>query len=269
MMRGVDGRKMRTRVKGRPALVKSLGALLVRVTRFGQHRARTPDDRQWAAAVADAVAQALAVARAPEEPAPRGRLRLEDIAEVVSEGTDTAALSVGDAAQEAAHPRGSVSSVSHGAVPKRFSAAQLLRARYQLWLLTFPPPDGAPQDDALWEPVFVLEVWRELFAPLALADNRDGLRAAIADQAAHLGTSSAWVLAAHEADLMWDLILIGAGKLIEPFETDLQPRQLIATYLAADFDAGLESVCAGWRVLASANRAPVGAREGTSSARTH
>jgi hypothetical protein len=38
-----------TRVKGRPALMKRLRALLVAVHRFARARARTPDDVQWAA----------------------------------------------------------------------------------------------------------------------------------------------------------------------------------------------------------------------------
>jgi len=62
-MRELVGRSMRTRVKGRPALVRRLTALLVATQRFGVLRASTDDDRRWAAKVIDALVTALGVAR--------------------------------------------------------------------------------------------------------------------------------------------------------------------------------------------------------------
>lgn len=50
------------RVKGRPALVRSLRSLLLRVHRFGRARATTADDRVWTARVLDQLLAALAVA---------------------------------------------------------------------------------------------------------------------------------------------------------------------------------------------------------------
>ncbi len=66
------------RIKGRPALPRSLAGLLVRVYRFGLHRATTPGDRKWAARVADAVAAALAAAREPDGRDPAVTRQLED-----------------------------------------------------------------------------------------------------------------------------------------------------------------------------------------------
>ena len=51
-----------SRIKGRPALVRSLRGLLLRVHRFGRGRARTPQDMQWAARVLDSLYAALATA---------------------------------------------------------------------------------------------------------------------------------------------------------------------------------------------------------------
>lgn len=47
-MKGVDGSRMHTRVKGRPAIEKSLRALHRRVYRFATCRQITPQDYQWA-----------------------------------------------------------------------------------------------------------------------------------------------------------------------------------------------------------------------------
>lgn len=43
---------MRTRVKGKPVLVRSLMSLELRVIRFGQLRANRPEDLRWAAETA-------------------------------------------------------------------------------------------------------------------------------------------------------------------------------------------------------------------------
>lgn len=51
------------RVVGRPAIVRSLHGLHLRVCRFAQHRATTELDQRWAARTLDAIADALVVAR--------------------------------------------------------------------------------------------------------------------------------------------------------------------------------------------------------------
>ena len=61
-MRELDSRRCPSRVKGRPAIVKSLRALLLRTHRFGRHRARTADDIRWAGALVAALTSALAAA---------------------------------------------------------------------------------------------------------------------------------------------------------------------------------------------------------------
>ena len=64
-MRGVDPaviRAMRTRVKGRPALIRRLHGLRLAVSRYGRLRAETDADRRWAACLADALDAAAAVA---------------------------------------------------------------------------------------------------------------------------------------------------------------------------------------------------------------
>lgn len=53
----------KTRVKGKPALTKSLGGLLIRAQRFARCRATTPADCWWAARVIEALEHAYAVAR--------------------------------------------------------------------------------------------------------------------------------------------------------------------------------------------------------------
>jgi hypothetical protein len=61
-------------VKGRPAIVKSLRALLIRTHRFGRHRARTADDIRWAARLIDALTTALSCASPGDDAAhPEGR----------------------------------------------------------------------------------------------------------------------------------------------------------------------------------------------------
>jgi hypothetical protein len=48
MRGGVDGLRMRSRVKGRAAIVRSLHGLHRRVYRFATLRAGQPDDYRWA-----------------------------------------------------------------------------------------------------------------------------------------------------------------------------------------------------------------------------
>lgn len=55
------------RIKGRPALVRSLLGLLVRCHRFGAHRAITDADIRWCAAVLDALTAAADVAQGRED----------------------------------------------------------------------------------------------------------------------------------------------------------------------------------------------------------
>ena len=65
-MSGLDARPLH-RVKGRPALVRSLRSLLIRVHRFGKGRARTHEDVLWTARTVDVLSAALDVA----DPRPR------------------------------------------------------------------------------------------------------------------------------------------------------------------------------------------------------
>jgi hypothetical protein len=62
------GAKPLTRVKGRPALIRSLRALLIRVHRFGRARAVSQPDRRWAAALIDALTAAVAEAEREGQP---------------------------------------------------------------------------------------------------------------------------------------------------------------------------------------------------------
>jgi hypothetical protein len=55
-----------SRIKGKPAMVRSLRGLLLRVHRYGRGRARTPADITWTARVLDALRETLAAAEAPE-----------------------------------------------------------------------------------------------------------------------------------------------------------------------------------------------------------
>ncbi len=66
-MREVDGRRVVSRVRGRPALERSIKLLLIRVHRFGRMRAATAADRQWTAKVIDRLSDVLtdAPTRAP------------------------------------------------------------------------------------------------------------------------------------------------------------------------------------------------------------
>jgi hypothetical protein len=50
------------RVKGKPALVRSLRGLIIRAHRYAQHRATTPADQVWAAALIDGLFAVLAAA---------------------------------------------------------------------------------------------------------------------------------------------------------------------------------------------------------------
>ena len=62
-MRDLDVRLPR-RVQGRDAIEQALRRLLIRVTRFGEHRARTAGDRLWACRVADEIKALLDVRKA-------------------------------------------------------------------------------------------------------------------------------------------------------------------------------------------------------------
>jgi hypothetical protein len=57
-MRGLNGRSLVTRVKGRPALLRRLCGLLIAVHRFGRQRARTHDEQMWTARMIDALQRA-------------------------------------------------------------------------------------------------------------------------------------------------------------------------------------------------------------------
>lgn len=54
--------RLLSRVKGKPALVRSLRGLLIRVHRFGRARATSDADRFWTARLIDALEAALEVA---------------------------------------------------------------------------------------------------------------------------------------------------------------------------------------------------------------
>ena len=63
------GRTVASRIKGRPALVKRLRALLLAVHRFGRGRVHTPEDLCWTATLIDRLYAALDAAepqRGPE-----------------------------------------------------------------------------------------------------------------------------------------------------------------------------------------------------------
>jgi hypothetical protein len=62
-----------SRIKGKPAIVRSLRGLLLRVHRYGRGRARTPQDVTWAAHTLDALGDALAVAEGASPHEDRGR----------------------------------------------------------------------------------------------------------------------------------------------------------------------------------------------------
>jgi hypothetical protein len=59
-----------SRVKGRPVLERRTRALLIAVTRFGEHRARTTDERRWAATMAGSLSILLGIG--PSETPERG-----------------------------------------------------------------------------------------------------------------------------------------------------------------------------------------------------
>ena len=56
------GAAVQHRIKGRPALVRSLRSLLIRVHRFGKGRARTHEDVLWTARTVDVLSAALRTA---------------------------------------------------------------------------------------------------------------------------------------------------------------------------------------------------------------
>jgi hypothetical protein len=58
------------RVKGRPVLIRRLGGLLVAVCRFARCRATSRADQRWAARMIDALTEAHATARQPDEDQP-------------------------------------------------------------------------------------------------------------------------------------------------------------------------------------------------------
>ena len=68
-MSGIGARPI-TRIKGRPALVRRLRALLVACHRFGRCRAVTADDQRWAALVLDGLTATLATADPEGAPRP-------------------------------------------------------------------------------------------------------------------------------------------------------------------------------------------------------
>ena len=61
------GTPIASRVKGKPALVKSLRSLLIRVHRYGRCRARRAEDLQWTAELLDALYAALSKAERPRD----------------------------------------------------------------------------------------------------------------------------------------------------------------------------------------------------------
>ena len=56
-------RGVASRIKGKPAIVRSLCGLVIRVHRFGQLRASTEDDRRWAVQLLDDLQAILERAR--------------------------------------------------------------------------------------------------------------------------------------------------------------------------------------------------------------
>lgn len=56
------------RVRGRAALTRRLGGLLIATHRFARARATTPADRAWAARMLDVLQTALSAANAPDDP---------------------------------------------------------------------------------------------------------------------------------------------------------------------------------------------------------
>ena len=56
------GPAVASRIKGKPAIVKSLRSLLIRTARYGNRRAQRASDFKWTAALLDALTTALQVA---------------------------------------------------------------------------------------------------------------------------------------------------------------------------------------------------------------
>lgn len=74
MPRDLLGARSPRRCVGRPAIVRSLQALRLRVGRFAAHRAATPAERAWAARVLDHLALLDTIAAGPtftEAPPPQ------------------------------------------------------------------------------------------------------------------------------------------------------------------------------------------------------
>lgn len=65
MSRDLLGSRSPRRCVGRPAIVRSLLALRLRVGRFAAHRAATPADRAWAAHVLDHLDMLTRIAAGP------------------------------------------------------------------------------------------------------------------------------------------------------------------------------------------------------------
>jgi hypothetical protein len=62
----LDGRRLHRRIVGRVAIERSIRSLMLRVARFGQHRARSASDRLWSAAVMDSLQALLREPRADD-----------------------------------------------------------------------------------------------------------------------------------------------------------------------------------------------------------
>jgi hypothetical protein len=71
-------RAVASRIQGQTAIRKSLQLLLVRTHRYAKHRATTPEQRIWAAAILAAVQQALDVPTTGEVNYPRNPVRKSD-----------------------------------------------------------------------------------------------------------------------------------------------------------------------------------------------
>jgi len=65
-MRDLDVR-IKSRVKGRPAITRSLTGLLLRAHRFARCRATSRADQHWAARVIDSLTASLVVARGDDD----------------------------------------------------------------------------------------------------------------------------------------------------------------------------------------------------------
>jgi hypothetical protein len=66
-MRGVTLPSVPSRIRGRAALLRRLHGLARAAWRFGQHRARTPDEQHFAAVLLDGLTATLAAVSALNE----------------------------------------------------------------------------------------------------------------------------------------------------------------------------------------------------------